>query len=64
MNLQSEYQHFEWVPQEAWNMLISWFGGGPAFPREVRTFGGSKDLRVDMYPQVCSVSELMKELWI
>lgn len=36
-----EGEQYELVPESAWNKLVSWYGGGPAFKRAVLTRGGS-----------------------
>ena len=38
--LRSDYNHNNkciWVHSDVWNLLHSWYGGGPAFPRELKT---------------------------
>ena len=38
----------------AWNLLISWYGGGPAFPRKVYERGGAynKEKYICIWPQM------------
>lgn len=39
------------IGQQAWDMLVAWYGGGPAIRRIVRADPDSGDLRVALYPE-------------
>ncbi|XP_038701633.1 ubiquitin carboxyl-terminal hydrolase 5 isoform X1 [Tripterygium wilfordii] len=46
-----EGRDFVLLPQEVWNQLYSWYGGGPTLPRKVISSGLSQtELAVEVYP--------------
>ena len=51
--VQAEKYDYVLVPNQVWNYLTTWFGGGPAFPRTVIERGFTPSL--ELYPHPCKV---------
>ncbi|XP_031494374.1 ubiquitin carboxyl-terminal hydrolase 9-like isoform X1 [Nymphaea colorata] len=46
-----EVDDYELVPEQVWNRLLEWYGGGPSFSRMLISQGlSTKDLVVEVYP--------------
>lgn len=47
-----EYSDFALLHEDAWQLLVRWYGGGPALKRMVVSVGAgaSSELRVELYP--------------
>lgn len=46
----TEGEDYVIVPEEAWDLLHTWYTGGPAFKRTVIALGLQRETRLDFYP--------------
>jgi len=54
MNL-VEHLDYELIPEEMWQRLVEWYGGGPAIPRKVICMGEDHQPQVELYPPLVLV---------
>lgn len=54
MNL-VEHLDYELIPEEMWQHLVEWYGGGPAIPRKVICMGEDSQPQVELYPPLVLV---------
>ncbi|KAH3764859.1 ubiquitin carboxyl-terminal hydrolase 15 [Pelomyxa schiedti] len=54
-------QDYVLVPSLVWELLLQWYGGSPSVPRWVIEEGGSKTLRIEVYPLFLKVMKMDKD---